>query len=147
MSERSFRTVSIRLAIVRFFPAAADEEHVADLDVAALGSWANIDALVLAALVQLFPGNGVVVERVVVDALLAGVAAVVEQDATACDAVVGPVVDGALVVCGWAEDVGAFGLDIALVTALLSIVGYVYAIVERPRWSMGEVPEAIPLRA
>jgi hypothetical protein len=147
MSERSFRAVSIRLAIVRFFPAAADEEHVTDLDVAALSCGTNVDALVLAALVQLFPGDGVVVEGIVVDALLAGVAAVVEQDAAACDAVVGPVVDGALVVCGGAEDVGAFGLDTALVVALQTIVQHVYAIVERPGWTMGEMPEAIPLRA
>jgi hypothetical protein len=147
MSERSFCAVSIRLAIVCFFPAAADEEHVADLDVAALSCGANVDALVLTALVQLFPGDRVVVEGVVVDALFARVAAVVEEYPAAGDAVVGPVVDRAFVVGGWAEDVGAFGLDTASVIAFYTMVGCVYAIVERPRWSVGEVPEAIPLRA
>jgi len=111
MSERSLRAIGIALAIVRFFPAAADEEHVASLNVAALSCGANVDTLVLAALVQLFPRDGVVVERVVVDALLARVAAVVEKDAPAGDPVVSPVVNGAFMVCRGTENVGAFRLQ------------------------------------
>jgi hypothetical protein len=40
-----------------------------------------------------------------------GVGAVVEEDAAAGDAVLGPVVDAAFVVGGWAGYVAAFGLD------------------------------------
>lgn len=99
MPQASTCAVSIAFAVVRFFPATADEQHVADLDVAALGSGADVDALVFAALEELLPGDGVVVEGVVVDAFFVGVAAVVEEDAAACDAVLGPVVDGAFMVC------------------------------------------------
>jgi hypothetical protein len=83
-----------------------------------LRSRSNIDALVFTALVQFFPGNGVVVVWVVVDAFLVRVTAVVEQDAAAGDAMLGPVVNGAFVVCGRAGDVCSFGLQIVSIKKL-----------------------------
>lgn len=111
MAQRGSRALGIRLAVVRLLPARADEEHVADFDVAALSGGADVDSLVFAAGVELVKGDGVVVEGVVGDAFFVGVAAVVEEDAAAGDAVLGPVVDGAFVVCCGADDVAAFGLD------------------------------------
>jgi hypothetical protein len=110
VSERSFRSVFVAFVVIRFFPATTDEEHVAGLDVAALSSRANVDALVLTALVQLLPGNRVVVIRVVVDAFLVRVASVVEEDSSSRDTMLGPVVDRTFVVSCWAYDVAAFGL-------------------------------------
>jgi hypothetical protein len=43
-----------------------------------LGSRANVDALILAALVELFPGDRVVVIWVIIDTLLMGIAAVIK---------------------------------------------------------------------
>jgi hypothetical protein len=71
------RSSLICLVIVRFLPATANEEHVTNLDVAALSRRSDVNTLVFAALIQLFPRDGVVVIRVVVDALLVSVAAVV----------------------------------------------------------------------
>lgn len=93
MSKSSFCAISVGFVVICFFPAASNEQHVADLDVTALSRGANIDALVFAALVQLLPGDGVVVIGVVVDAFLVGVAAVVEENAASSDAVLGPVMD------------------------------------------------------
>lgn len=89
------------LLVIRLFPTAANEQHIADSDVATLRSGPDVDALVLAALVELLPGDGVVVVGIVVNALLVGVATVVEEDASARDAMLGPVVDGAFVLSTW----------------------------------------------
>lgn len=56
--------------------------------------------------------------RVEGDVVGFGVGAVVEEEAAAGDAVVGPVVDAAFVVCGWAGYVAAFGLVGMLVGGL-----------------------------
>jgi hypothetical protein len=99
MPQTSLRAIRIAFAVICFFPTTSDEQHVADLDVTALSSGADVDTLIFAALEELFPGNGVVVERVVVDAFFVSVATVVEEDASARNAVLCPVVDGAFVVC------------------------------------------------
>lgn len=81
------------LGVVCLLPAAADEQHVADFDVATLGSGSDVDALIFAALVELLPRDWVVVVGVIVDASFVGVAAVVEQYTTAGDTVFSPVMD------------------------------------------------------
>lgn len=64
--------------VVPLDPARADQEDVADLDVAALGFGADVDALGLAAFAELFVGDGVAEVGVVGDAVGFGVAPVVE---------------------------------------------------------------------
>jgi hypothetical protein len=54
--------------------------------------------LVLAALVELLETDRIVVIGVVVDTLLVCVATVVKENATACNTVLSPVMDGALVI-------------------------------------------------
>lgn len=108
--QSSLSAIGITLAVIRLLPATSNEQHVTNFDVAALSCGADVDSLVLAALKELFPRDGVVVERVIVDAFLVGVATVVEEDAAACDAVLGPVVDGTFVISCRAGDVCTFGL-------------------------------------
>lgn len=115
MTQRRLGPILIALAVICFFPAAAHKQHVAGFDVAALSNRPDVDALVFAAAVKLLPGNRVVVIRIVVDALFVRVASVVEEDAAACDAVFGPVVNRAFVVGAGASDVTAFGLGRVLV--------------------------------
>lgn len=66
--------------------------------------------------------------RVVYDALRCGVGAVVEEDATAGEAMDRPVVDAAFVVGVRTENVRTFG-----------------PIVEGLRWNVCEMPETVPL--
>ena len=105
--QRHPRPLVRRLAVIRLHKPTADEQDIADLDIAALCLRMDIDALVFAAVVQLFERDGVVVVGVVLDAFSVRVGAVVEEDAAAGDAVLGPVVDGAFVVRFRSEDVGA----------------------------------------
>lgn len=113
-------------------PARAHEEDVPDLDIAALRGREDVDALVFAALLEFGEGDGVRRGRVVGDAFGLGVAAVVEQDGAAGEAVRGPVVDAAFVVVGDALAVEVAGLA---------------AVVEGLRGHVGHVPEAVPLGA
>jgi hypothetical protein len=99
VAKRSFRAIGIAFAVVRLFPPAADEKQVSNPDITTLSGRSNVHALVFAALVQLFPGNWVVVVRVVVDAFFMRIATVVEKNSTSCDAVLCPVMYGAFVVC------------------------------------------------
>jgi hypothetical protein len=99
VAKRSFRTVSIAFVVVCLFPAAADEKQVSYLDVTTLSSWPNVHTLVFAALVQLFPGNWIVIVWVIIDAFFVRVPTVVEENSTSCDAVLGPVMYGAFEVC------------------------------------------------
>lgn len=108
--QRPLRPLLCRLAIIHLDKPTPDEEQIPRLDVAALRRRADVNALVSAALVQLFIRDRVVVVRVVLDALAVRVAAVVEQDAAAGDAMLSPVVDGAFGVGGGADDVGAVGV-------------------------------------
>ena len=55
MSKSSLASIFITLAVVRLLPSAADEQHISRLDVTALRRGANIDSLVLAALVKVLP--------------------------------------------------------------------------------------------
>lgn len=52
---RSLRPILIGLAVIRFLPAAANEQHITDPDVSALRCWPDVNPLILSALVQLFP--------------------------------------------------------------------------------------------
>lgn len=120
-----------RLRVVRLDPAAADEEHVADLDISALGGGTDVNALVQAALVELlllvsmkvvktgagethFVADWVVVVRIILYALLLCITSVIEQDATTSNAMLGPMVDTAFMArigpvgC---DDVSALGLQ------------------------------------
>lgn len=110
MPQRDFRILLWARTIIRLLPAATDKQHIAGLDVTALRSGSDVYALVDATLVQVLPGNRIVVVRVVVDAFFVRVAPVVEQDAAAGDAVLGPVVDGAFVICTWASNVATLCL-------------------------------------
>ena len=97
--------------VVALDEARADHEDVADADVAALGGWAEVEALGFRAGLQVCVGDGVLGVRVVGDGVGFGVVSVVEEDAAAGDAVGGPVVGAAGVGVGvGAEDVGAFCL-------------------------------------
>ena len=96
-----------RLAVIRLDEAAPDEQDISNPDVPTLGLWPDVDPLILTALVQFFETDGVVVVWIVLDALLVGIAAIVEQDASTGNAVFGPVVDGAFVISLRAEDVFA----------------------------------------
>jgi hypothetical protein len=106
----SFRSVLVALVVICFFPPAADEHHVPNLDVATLCRGSNVDPLILATLVELLPGDGVVVVGVIIDAFLVRIATVVEEDAAACNTVFSPVMDRAFVVGCWACNVAAFCL-------------------------------------
>lgn len=79
--------------MIRLDEAAPDEQDIPDPDIPALRLRPDIDTLILAALVQFFEADGVVVVWIVLDSLLVGISAVIEQDATTGDAVFGPVVD------------------------------------------------------
>ena len=105
--QRHLRPILGRLAVIRLDEAAADEQDISDPDVAALRLRPDVDALIFAALVQLFETDGIVVVRVVLDSLLVRISAVIEQDAPTGNAVFGPVVDGAFVVGFGADDVFA----------------------------------------
>ena len=74
-------------------PSAADQKHVSNLDVTALGLRSDVDALVLSTGYKLFVGDGMAVVAVVPFALLLRIAPVVEENAAACDTVLGEVVD------------------------------------------------------
>lgn len=111
-----------RLAVVGFHKPAPDEEDISNFDIAALSLRPDVDSLVLAALVQLFKTDRIIVIRIVLNALLMCIAAIVEQNTPTGDAVLGPVVDGAFVVGLWAVDVFA-----------------VCIIVERRAGNMGEL--------
>jgi len=90
--------------------AAADEQDISDPDIPALCLRADVDALIFAALVQFFETDGIVVVGIVLDSLLVGISAVIEQNTSSGNAVFGPVVDGAFVVGFGAEDVFAMGV-------------------------------------
>lgn len=92
--------------------AAADEQDISDPDIPALCLRADVDALIFAALVQFFETDGIVVVGIVLDPLLVGISAVIEQNTSSGDAVFGPVVDGAFVVGFGAENVFAVGVVI-----------------------------------
>lgn len=108
--QRHLRPLLGRLTVIGLDEAAADEQDISDPDVSALCLRPDVDALVLAALVQFFETDGIVVVRVVLDPLLVGISAVIEQDAPTGNAVFGPVVDGAFVVGFGANDVLAVGV-------------------------------------
>ena len=57
------------------------------MNIATLSFWTYVDALILATLIQLFERDGIVVVRVVLDALLMCVATIVEQDTSTGDPV------------------------------------------------------------
>lgn len=76
-----------------------------------MGLGPDVDALGLAAFLEIRERDAVRFVWVVVDAVGFGVAPVVEEDAAAGNAVLGPVVDAAFVVGGRADNVGSFGLD------------------------------------
>ena len=99
MSQRSFRAIGIGFVIVRFFPAAADEQHVSDLDVAALRSGSDVNTLVFATFVKCLPRNWIVIVWIIINALFVCVASVIEQYSTPSDTVLSPVVDGTFMVC------------------------------------------------
>jgi len=77
MSKSSLASVFVTLAVVGLLPPAADEQHISRLDVTALSRGANINSLVLAALIKVLPRDWVVVVGVVVNTLLVRVAPVV----------------------------------------------------------------------
>ena len=106
----------------------ADEEDVADLDVAACGGGADVDALGFSTGSEVVVGDRVWRCRVVNDALRGGVGAIVEEDGTAGEAVGRPVVDAAFMVGIRAQNVRGFG-----------------SVVEGFGWEVGHVPEAVPL--
>lgn len=115
MGHRSFSSFFIALAVICFFPATSNEEHVSGLDVAALSCGSDVDALIFAAVVEFLEGDGMVVVGVVGDSFFVGVASVVEEDAAAGNAVVSPVVNRAFVVGVRTSDVAAFCLRRSLV--------------------------------
>ena len=131
-TEREGRALFGRAVVVVFRPARADEEDVADLDVAALGGWEDIDALILTAFLEFVERDGVRGGGVVADGLRGGVAAVVEEDGAAGESVGGPVMDAALVVVH---------------NALTMEVGCMAVVVECLRGNVSHVSETIPLRA
>ena len=119
-----------RAFVVVLDPAAADEEDVADLDVATLRRGTDVNALVLAYCDEVVVADRVGCCAVVLDALAVGVAPVVEEDAPAREAMIRPVMDAALVVRSRSDDV-----------LLMRIV------VESLRWDVCEVAESVPLCA
>ncbi len=121
-SQRSFRTLLGRFTVICLDEPAPDEENISDSDIPALRLRTDVNALVFSALVQFFEADGVVVVRVVLDSLLVGVSAVVEEHASTGDAVFGPVVDGAFVVGFWADNVFTVGV-----------------VVEGASWDMGKL--------
>lgn len=114
MPSRSLKPRIVALAIIRLLPPTANEQHITYFDVTTLCGRSNVDTLIFAALVQFFPGDGIVIERIIIDALFLRIASVVEQNATTSNTVFCPVVDGALVICGGANNICAFGLEIPL---------------------------------
>ena len=148
-SQRQPLPLLRRRGMVRFDPAAPDEEQIADFDVPAQRFRSDVNTLRFAALVQLGVADGVVVVAVVGDVVGVRVAAVVEQDAPACDPVLGPVVDGAFVVGVWAEDVAGLGVVVEGAgwdVGELGDVSGVFGCWRRGGWRT-DMSEAVPLGA
>lgn len=103
--QRHGRTFVGRFRVIRLDVSGANQQDVADLDVASLRLRPDVDALGFAACGQLGERDGVVGVWVVVFAAGERVATVVEEDAAADDAVCGPVVHAAFEVGLWAENV------------------------------------------
>ncbi len=93
MSQCQFSILLVTLTIIYFLPATSNEKHIADFDVATLRCRPDVDALVFTAVVQLVPGDFVVVVWIVADSLFVCVAPVVEEYAATGDPVFGQVVD------------------------------------------------------
>ena len=55
VSKSSLASIFITLTVVGLLPSAADEQHISRFDVTTLRRGANIDSLVLAALIQVLP--------------------------------------------------------------------------------------------
>lgn len=83
------------------YPASSNKEHVSDLYVTALSSWANVDTLVLATMIQLFIGDGIIVEGVILNALCLGISSIIKKKAATGDSMFRPVVHGAFEVGCW----------------------------------------------
>lgn len=118
--------------VVVLGPPRADQEDVPDGHVPALRRRPYVDALGPPHGAQAGQRDGVRLRRVVLDALAGGPRAVVEEDGPAREPVQRPVVDRAL------EVVRAFRVD---------EVRGLCPVVERLRWDVGEVSEAVPLGA
>ena len=107
-SQSSLCALLLRLVVVRIDKSGANEQDIANLDITTVARWPQIDALALGRLLQLIVGDGVVDVWVILDAVGLCVAPVVDEDTASTDAVVSPVVDGALVfVLAWTVDVVA----------------------------------------
>lgn len=87
-----------RFAVVRFDKAAADEQNVPKLYIPTLRFWTNVNSLIFAALIELLVGNSMGFIWIVLYALLMRVGPIVQQDATACNPMLGPMMNGTLVV-------------------------------------------------
>lgn len=92
--------------VVVLSPAGAEEEDVPDLDVAALGRRANVETLPAAAEEEVGVADFVRRGRVVGDGVGLGVAAVVEEDATAAEAMLAPVVNRTFIRAGKVAGLG-----------------------------------------
>ena len=93
--------------MIALHKARPDQQRVANSHVAALCLGADVDALCLAALAKVLPGDVMAIVRVVVDPIRFGIAAVVKEDATASDAMFGPVVDATFQGCMRTLDVAS----------------------------------------
>jgi hypothetical protein len=100
--------------------AGADEDDVADLDVAALGGGPDVDALSFAAGLEVSVGGAVGGVEAIGDVLRLRVVPVVEEEGAPREAVRGPVVDAVLEVGAGAVDVAAAD---AVVKGFCGVVG------------------------
>jgi hypothetical protein len=130
MAEADLGVLFGAALVVVLDETGADEQDVADLDVAASRGGPDVDALRSATGRKVVVGDGVRCGRVVDDALCGSVGAVVEQDTAAAKPVARPMVDATFLIGVGAFNVGRFG-----------------AIVECLGGYMGYVAEAIPLSA
>ena len=80
------------------------------MDVSTLCLWPDVNSLLLPTRLELGVGYTFGFIGVQGDALLVTVGAVIEEDTTACDTMVGPVVDGAFMICFVTDYVFAVGV-------------------------------------
>ena len=93
--------------VILCHPARADEQNIANADISTLSGGTDINALRFSAGGELRIGDGVGGIAGVFYVLGLSVAVVVEEEGTAGESVLRPVVDAVFVVGGWADDVGS----------------------------------------
>jgi hypothetical protein len=96
-----------RCFVVLFHEPRTDEDDIPNLDISSLSSGSDVNALSFPACFEVRVGDPVCGVAAIGDVVGLGVGIVVEEEGSAGEAMVGPVVDAIFVVGGRAVDIGA----------------------------------------